>query len=181
MTSIVALTSQVDSNFEALIHQDRLRRSSKVRMQPIEPILGAATARHAANADTRAIKLDLRCASNVVAFVRTRDLDRVIENLLLNAIHFHQFNAPEGGRYIRVTAEALDSPRRTIIAVEDNGPGIPADELPYVFDLMWSSPRHGGSGFGLFFAKRIVEAFGGTIAVDSNPGQQTRFALELNR
>ncbi len=181
MTSILEQSSQVGSNFEALIHQDRLRRSSKTRIQPIAPILQAVVSRHTANADHKSITLSLECANNVVAFVRRHDLDRVIENLVINAIHFHQYYIPASDRFIRVTASIIDSPRGTTITVEDNGPGIPDDERPYVFDLMWASPHHGGSGFGLFFAKRIVEAFGGTIDVESIPFQRTRFIIDLNR
>jgi len=183
ITSIRELSSQVGSNFEALIHQDRLRRSAKIRMQPIAPILQAAVSRHTATATSRSIDLGLECGPNVVAFVRKNDLDRVIENLLVNAIHFHRYrvNVPE--RYIRVAADSRESQhglRGTVITVEDNGLGIPEHERPYVFDLMWSS-HLGGSGFGLFFARRIIEAFGGTIDVESVPLQTTRFIIELNR
>lgn len=181
MTGILEQSSQVGSNFEALIHQDRLRRSTKNRVQPIAPILRAAVSRHSVTADTKAIELTLDCESNVAAFVRKNDLDRVVENLILNSIHFHAFHQPPSQRYIRVSAAHREAPRSTIITVEDNGPGIPEDELPYVFDLMWASPRHGGSGFGLFFAKRIVEAFGGTIEVESTPFEGARFVIDLNR
>lgn len=181
MTSIVEQSSQVGSNFEALIHQDRLRRSTKTRMQPIARILKAAVSQHAANADSKSIDLSLHCEDNLVAYVRQDDLGRVIENLIVNAIHFHPFHLDASQRYIRVSATAHESPRGTTITVEDNGPGIPEEERPYVFDLMWASPSHGGSGFGLFFARRIVEAFGGTIEVESVPFEQTRFIIDLNR
>jgi len=107
----------------------------------------------------------------------------VIENLVLNAIHFHRYRLNVRHRYIRVTAESNTSQegsRGTVITVEDNGLGIPDHERPYVFDLMWSS-RLGGSGFGLFFARRVIEAFGGTIEVESVPLKRTRFIIELNR
>jgi signal transduction histidine kinase len=181
MTSIIEQSSHVGSNFEALIHQDRLRRSAKIRPQLIKPILEAVASRNVANAEGRKIKLIMDCESDVVAYVRKNDLDRVVDNMVINAIHFHRFRESVEKRYIRIYATPRESPRGTIITVEDNGPGIPEEELPYVFDLMWSSPQHGGSGFGLFFAKRVIEAFGGTIDVESVPYGQTIFTIDLNR
>jgi signal transduction histidine kinase len=181
MTSITEQSSQVGSNFEALIHQDRLRGGVRNRVQPIARILDAAVARHAASADSKSIALRLECEPDAVAFVRAHDLDRVIENLIINAIQFHPYNQAVSERYIRIAAVTHDSPRSTTITVEDNGPGIPPDELQYVFDLMWASPRHGGSGFGLFFARRVIEAFGGIIDVESVPFEYTRFVIDLNR
>jgi signal transduction histidine kinase len=181
IASIVELSSQVGSNFEALIHQDRLRRSSRTRVQPIESILRNAVARHAASAEEKDIALSLTCTPNIVAYVRSNDLDRVIENLIINAIYFHSVHESRHARHIQINAAAVESPRSTIITVDDNGPGIHDDELAFIFDLMWSSPQHGGSGFGLFFARRIIEAFGGAIYAESNPFTQTRFTIELNR
>jgi signal transduction histidine kinase len=181
MTSIIEQSSQVGSNFEALIHEDRLRGSTKTRIQPIRRILEAAVARHAANADSKEIALTLECEPDVTALVRQHDLGRVVENLIINAIHFHPVRLGVNDRYIKVRAESHESPRGTTIVVEDNGPGIPPDEIQYVFDLMWASPQHGGSGFGLFFARRVIEAFGGIIDVESEPMNYTRFVIELNR
>ncbi|HEX5762168.1 MAG TPA: GAF domain-containing sensor histidine kinase [Solirubrobacterales bacterium] len=181
MTSILEQSSHLGSNFEALIHVDRLRRESKIRMQSITKILENVIARQKGSAEAEKIELQLRCQPNVVAFVRKNDLDRVIDNLIINAIHFHPFNEGVTKRYIRVVASHQGEPPATVITVEDNGPGIEEKHLPYVFDLMWASPDHGGSGFGLFFARRIVEAFGGTIDVESIPYKKTRFRIELTR
>jgi signal transduction histidine kinase len=174
-------SSNVESNVEALIHQDRLKRSSKVRLQAIGPILQGVVARHEGDALRKKIALSLAAEPDVLAYVRKNDFERVIDNLIINAIHFHPFNESGSKRYIRVTAVRQEEPETTVVAVEDNGPGIPEKDLPFVFDLMWSSPRYGGSGFGLFFARRIIEAFGGTIEVHSVEFRQTRFVIELNR
>jgi signal transduction histidine kinase len=180
IATIAAQSSQVGSNFEALIHEDRLRRSSKSRVQPIAPILAAVVARHGANAEDGSVDIVAEVDANVVAFVRAHDLERVIDNLVVNALHFLKWGTAKP-RYIAISAKQTDTPQRTKIIVEDNGEGIPENELPYVFDLMWASPRHGGSGFGLFFAKRIIEAFGGSIEVQSRQQVLTRFIIELNR
>jgi signal transduction histidine kinase len=66
-------------------------------------------------------------------------------------------------------------------AVADDGPGIPAEQLPYVFDRFWQA-RHGdrrGVGLGLAIARGMVEAHGGKIGVDSEPGVGTTFRFTL--
>jgi signal transduction histidine kinase len=179
LKSVLEHSFNVGSNVEALIHQDRLKRSAKVRLQPMATILDAAVARHVGDAVNRKISLTSSCDRNVVAYVRKSDFDRVIDNLIINAIHFHPYNDSVRRRFIKVEATQGRS-NTTLVTVEDNGPGILEGDLPYVFDLMWSSPLHGGSGFGLFFARRIVEAFGGTIEVESERFDHTRFIIELN-
>jgi two-component system sensor histidine kinase BaeS len=71
------------------------------------------------------------------------------------------------------------------LIVADTGSGIAAEDLPYVFDRFWkaehSRARHEGtgSGLGLAIARQLVQAHGGTISVESQPGQGTRFVIEL--
>lgn len=66
----------------------------------------------------------------------------------------------------------------------DTGPGIPADELPHVFDRLWRGTRSragGGSGIGLAVVKELVTAHGGTVTAESGPGGGTRMTLRLPR
>jgi signal transduction histidine kinase len=104
-------------------------------------------------------------------------LAQVLSNLLGNAIKFCR----EGDR-IAITAEALE--RGVIIRVEDTGPGIPADELSQVFEAYWTTKRRHekkGTGLGLYIAKGIVDAHGGSIQVTSSPGLATMFTVALPR
>jgi signal transduction histidine kinase len=66
-------------------------------------------------------------------------------------------------------------------AVVDTGTGIAAGELPHVFDRFVKTVDSGGAGLGLAIAKALVEAHGGTISAESQPGQGTtmRFTLPL--
>jgi signal transduction histidine kinase len=99
---------------------------------------------------------------------------RVFSNLVGNAIKF----LPAGGHVettIRRRGDFIE------FAVADDGPGIPVEQLPYVFDRFWQA-RHGdrrGVGLGLAIARGMVEAHGGKIGVDSEPGVGTTFRFTL--
>ncbi len=66
------------------------------------------------------------------------------------------------------------------ITIEDNGPGIKPEDRDRIFEVFYSS-RGGGTGLGLPIAARILEAHGGSISVDSEPGKGARFILKLPR
>ena len=115
--------------------------------------------------------------------VVTWDQDRVNEvlaNLLSNAFKF----TPTGGR---VDLTASGSPRGgqvVYLEVRDTGAGIPAEQLPNIFDKFFQADNQRasaqkGSGLGLAIAKEIVEAHGGTIGVESVRGEGTRFSIVL--
>lgn len=97
-------------------------------------------------------------------------LEQVLSNLLGNAFKF----TPEGGR-VMVRARKVDDSVQ--ITVEDSGPGIPASDLPRIFDSYWRGDRasRDGAGLGLAICKGIVEAHGGTIWVESVLGRGTTF------
>ncbi len=97
---------------------------------------------------------------------------QVLSNLLGNAIQF----APRGGHVtIRLARSALEA----AVTVEDDGPGIPPEDLPHLFDRYWKSRSRRGTGLGLAIAHGIVEAHGGRIRVESAPGAGSRFTFTL--
>ncbi len=104
----------------------------------------------------------------------SRQLQRVLTNLIGNAI---KFTATGGTIEIRVRrADAV-----VRFEVEDTGPGIPAGQIPRIFDRFWQG-RVGdrrGAGLGLTIAKGIVEAHGGHIGVESREGAGSTFFFEL--
>jgi len=66
------------------------------------------------------------------------------------------------------------------LIVEDNGPGIPEDKLPHIFDPFYSTRQNrGGTGLGLSIAHGIITDHGGTIDVRSRPSQGTTFTLRF--
>lgn len=102
---------------------------------------------------------------------------RVVQNLLQNAI---RHTPPDGT--VRIEARMLGD--RVELAVEDNGEGIAPEALDRVFEPFWrgDSARSGpGAGLGLALAKRIVDALGGEITVESRPTRGSRFAVILPR
>ena len=104
-------------------------------------------------------------------------LDQMISNLVANAL---RYTPPQGE--VVLAARAL--PEAVEIVVRDTGQGIPAEDLPYVFDRFWRGDAargrsSGGSGLGLAIARQLVRAHKGTIAVASAVGEGTRFTVTL--
>ena len=104
-----------------------------------------------------------------------------IRQVLLNLLSNAERHTPEGGR-IAVRAERWDGEAH--VSVSDTGPGIPPDDLPYVFERFWRGDKSrtrasGGTGLGLAIAKQLVEAHGGRIWAESPPGQGATFAFAL--
>lgn len=105
-------------------------------------------------------------------------LDQVLSNLVANALRY----TSAGGR---VTLRACPVSEGVRLSVEDNGAGIPAEDLPYIFDRFWRGDRSRarqegvGSGLGLAIARQLVRAHGGKIEVASQPGQGTIFTIDM--
>jgi len=98
-------------------------------------------------------------------------LRQAADNLVRNAIEA----TPSGGR-VRVGARREGAEH--VLEVEDSGPGIVPEHLPKIFDLYFTT-KAGGTGVGLAVTHQIVSAHGGTIEVDSRPGQGTRMTIRL--
>jgi PAS domain S-box-containing protein len=105
-------------------------------------------------------------------------LAQVLSNLVANAL---QHGAPGAPVYVESQLTATQA----ILAVTNDGPGIPAHELGRLFGPFQRSSTaveaRGSMGLGLFIAKEVIEAHGGTIAVVSAPGATTRFTVTLPR
>jgi two-component system sensor histidine kinase BaeS len=132
-------------------------------------------------AEAAGIDLRIKADGDPSAMTITADvgrLDQVLGNLMANALRY----TPAGGT-ITLRAEPVDGGVR--ITVSDTGEGIPAEDLPYLFDRFWRGDRSrshaggAGSGLGLAIARQLVQAHGGRIGVESQPGQGTTFTIEL--
>jgi two-component system sensor histidine kinase BaeS len=110
-------------------------------------------------------------------YVDSERIGQVVRNLLNNAVA----HTAEGGE-IAVTARAANA--EVAVAVRDSGTGIAPEHLPYVFDRFYRADKSrarqtGGAGLGLAIAKQLVIAHGGSIKVESAPGQGTTFTFTL--
>jgi signal transduction histidine kinase len=110
-------------------------------------------------------------------FADRERVHQVLFNLLDNAVRF----TPEGGR---VTVSASRHNGSVDVAVADTGPGIAAEDLARVFERFYRvdesrSRDDGGTGIGLAIARSVVEAHGGRIWAESEPGRGTTFTFEL--
>jgi two-component system, OmpR family, sensor histidine kinase KdpD len=102
-------------------------------------------------------------------------LERAFGNLLENAARY------SNGKPVAVLGQAIGG--RVRVRIVDQGPGIPASEQERIFMPFYRSPdpgsRHEGSGLGLAIAKGFIRAGGGSIRVESLPGQGTSFVVDL--
>jgi len=109
--------------------------------------------------------------------IDSRRISQVLLNLIDNAIT----HTPQGG-IITVAARKLDNWLE--ISVEDSGEGIPAEDLPFVFERFYRVDKSraratGGAGLGLAITKSLVEAHNGKIAVESELGKGSRFSFTI--
>ncbi|GHV46635.1 sensor histidine kinase [Synergistales bacterium] len=105
-------------------------------------------------------------------------IQQVLNNLLSNAVKYTQQNGT-----IRITLSEADD--AVLFAVEDNGVGIPHDELPFIFERFYRADKSrnrltGGSGIGLAIVKSIVTAHGGKVEVKSRLNEGSRFQVTLS-
>jgi signal transduction histidine kinase len=128
-------------------------------------------------AQARAIALEYEMAANVVVLGDPSWLERLLLNLVDNAIKF----TPERGR-VAVRLASVDG--AAILEVRDSGIGIAPETVPHIFDRFFRadparSPAAEGAGLGLALVKWIVEQHRGRISVESAPARGSVFTVRL--
>ena len=121
------------------------------------------------------IELTVNKIENNNIYGDKQELRRVLANLLGNAINY----APSGGKII-IDAEIIDND--FAISVEDNGTGIPSEDIPKLFNRFsqgTSKKRSCGTGLGLYLSRQIVEAHGGRIWLESEFGKGSKFIFTI--
>ncbi len=113
-------------------------------------------------------------------WVDARQMEQVLGNLVVNAYQA----MPSGGelsvisKQVSVDSDQLNTEHWLLITVRDSGQGIPPENLPKLFEPLFTTKAH-GIGLGLAVTKKLVEANGGRIEVESTPGEGAAFTLIL--
>lgn len=143
------------------------------------PLVQAVVEEQRRNSARHAITFETEVPSLVGRWDAAR-LERVLANLLANALKY----SPAGGTIsVRLSREQDSTRCWAVVQVQDQGLGIPAVDLPYIFERFYRAQnvpaQVSGSGIGLASARQIVEHHGGTIAVQSEEGQGSTFTVRL--
>ena len=139
----------------------------------LEALLAEVVASQRAAADEAGVRLDLEVSDLTPILVDAARIRQVVANLVANALRF----TPQDGR---VLVSASDDGAVTI-RVSDTGPGMEAEEVEHAFDRFYRSSGSSGSGLGLSIARNLVEAHGGHIGLESEPGKGTTVEVILPR
>lgn len=148
----------------------------------LHPFLAELGADFRARAGASGHHLELRVDASAGAVRADREkLTQVFSNLLDNALKY----SPPGSRVV-LAASAAGGDAAVDCAVRDDGPGIPAEDLPHIFERFYRvekgrSRERGGTGLGLSIVKHIVQLHGGRVAAESAPGRGTSILLRLPR
>ena len=168
--------STVVSELQALSLADADTQGAMAVDVDLSAVCGDAAEILEALGEAKGIAVEKRISPDIHVAGDSQKLKQVILNVGDNAIKY----TPAGGR---VTVTLAPVRAAAVIEVSDTGIGIPAAELPHVFDRFYRVSSAGvtptGSGLGLAIAKRVVEVHGGTIAAESTLGQGTRFRVTL--
>ncbi len=148
--------------------------------QPIAPqaLLERTVARHAVTAEQHGITLHVVALPDLPEVnVDVERISQVLDNLILNAFRY----TPAGGE---VELSGNSAAGKVQLQIRDSGTGILPEDLPHIYDRFYRGDKarreSGESGLGLAIAKSIVEAHGGQISAESEPGKGTVFTISLS-
>jgi two-component system sensor histidine kinase PhcS len=146
---------------------------------PVEEALRVALRFFSADLQGR-VEIIKQIPSGMLVFVNRNKLIQVLGNLLQNSIDALKLKTFPEGEHPVITISGTQSNVRSNITIRDNGTGIKKEDLGKIFDPFFTTKDVGqGMGLGLGICYRIVQGFGGTISVRSEPGEFCEFTLDL--
>jgi signal transduction histidine kinase len=175
---IAKAAEQMDALIRDLLDVNRLDAGKlTIHAEPLDPsdLLNGSLQTLLPLVEEKSIELDLQLEPGLPRVMADSErVQQTISNLIGNAIKF----TPTGGKII---VRTRSTGGELIVSVIDNGAGIPAEQLPKVFDRYWQSARtdREGAGLGLAIAKGIVEGHGGRIWIESTRGEGTTASFTL--
>ena len=147
------------------------------RPYPVRTLIEEALPAARLAAEDKKVALEVEAEPELTVEADPQRLAQAVTNLALNAVKFSESGT-------RILLRGLADEENAMIEVEDQGIGIPEDELDGIFGQFQqgkAGKEFGGSGLGLMIARRIVELHGGSLSVVSKIGVGTRFTLSLPR
>jgi len=170
--------NRILSLIENLLQSTRVD-AGLARLQRVEVDLGGlvrALSQEMATGRQRTIEIDVP-AKELGLYSDPAALEHVVTNLLDNAL---KYSAPD----TVVRAEVFEADAEVLLSVSDEGVGISADELPYVFERFRQTSNARGAasvGLGLYIVQSLVSALSGRVWVESEPGKGTTVTVALPR
>ena len=181
LSNIVTQTKSMSALITNLLflarHEGKLNPQDIAKIDLVE-LLNSLAKEYKVLAQESGLKFNLELPIKSLEVCGDRDLlQQGIRNLLDNAVKY----TPTGGM---VTLQLTLKPRRVLITVGDTGIGIPAADLPHIFDRFYRVDKArtretGGFGLGLAIAQQIIQAHNGKITVESAAGKGTKFQICL--
>jgi two-component system phosphate regulon sensor histidine kinase PhoR len=159
------------------IERDAEQKAIERRPTPIQHLLQSAIQACEVPAQTKSIRIELSCGENLMADVNAQMLEQAVINLIDNAIKYS-----EEARTVQV--HATKESKDLVIRVADQGSGISKEHHDRIFERFYRVDRGrsramGGTGLGLAIVKHIALAHGGKVAVESEPGKGSIFAIYI--
>lgn len=174
----ILLLSRLINDLQLLAQADAGELNLFYQPDNLVRVITSAVASTQARVDGKGISLKLDLPAQFPAVeIDSQRISQILDNLLDNAIR----HTPQGGE---ITVAARERKSDVEVAISDNGEGIPPEDLPRIFERFYRVDKSrakttGGSGLGLTITKRLVEAHGGKIDVQSELGEGTRFTFTI--
>jgi two-component system sensor histidine kinase BaeS len=156
---------------EELTHAEASSLSLNRQSVPLAPFLAGMAGRFALLCADREVAIKVDCADGAVGLADPDRLSQVMINLISNAI---KASSPGGEICISGKNEGAE----TVLEVADTGRGIPAAELPFIFERFYRGSK-GGLGLGLAIVQELVQAHGGTVNAMSGEEGRTVLTVRL--
>ncbi len=173
----VTLLSRLVDDLQELSLAEAGELKLNYRAEDIAKLIKQSVAAMQAQATAKGVPISIDLPALPTVNIDSRRISQVLRNLLENAVA----HTAKGGS---ITVAAQQKDNWVEISVTDSGEGIPAKDLPNIFERLYRVDKSrtratGGSGLGLTIAKRLVEAHGGSISAKSEPGKGSCFSFTI--